>query len=192
MLLGFKKVFSFKFLFLLIFNLSCLNMHEVKSAEEIKVIYSIFSRTIEVDELKQFARTSKASKGLRRILNVTNSSDEEITYVLNRNFDIPLSIASKLMYSEIGNVILTRLSKIIHTPNARNDETGVLALRASVIKGIMNGKGKINLINFFEGYPTKTVILNVNALSKVINKVESISELLEFFTDSPLEKIKES
>jgi len=48
----------------------------------------------------------------------------------------------------------------------------------------------INVINFFEGYPTKTVILDVNALSKVMNKVESISELLDFFTNSPLEKIK--
>ena len=36
----------------------------------------------------------------------------------------------------------------------------------------------------------KTVILDVNALSKVMNKVESISELLTFFTNSPLEKIK--
>jgi len=52
------------------------------------------------------------------------------------------------------------------------------------------GNGKINLINFFEGYPTKTVILDVSALSKVMNKVESISELLTFFTNSPLEKIK--
>ena len=64
------------------------------------------------------------------------------------------------------------------------------ALRSSVIQGIDIGNGKINLINFFEGYPTKTVILNVNALSKVMNKVESISELLDFFTNSPLEKIK--
>ena len=66
----------------------------------------------------------------------------------------------------------------------------MLALRASIIKGIYIGNGKINLIRFFEGYPTKTVILDVNALSKVMNKVESISDLLEFFTDSPLEKIR--
>jgi len=73
----------------------------------------------------------------------------------------------------------------------KNDErTGMLALRASVIQGINLGNGKINLINFFEGYPTKTVILDVSALSKVMNKVESISELLNFFTNSPLEKIK--
>ena len=52
------------------------------------------------------------------------------------------------------------------------------------------GNGKINLIKFFESYQTKTVILDVNSFSKVMNKVESISELLEFFTNSPLEKIK--
>ena len=66
----------------------------------------------------------------------------------------------------------------------------MLALRASIIQGLKLGNGNINLINFFEGYPTKTVILNVNALSKVMTKVESISELLDFFTNSPLEKIK--
>ena len=66
----------------------------------------------------------------------------------------------------------------------------MLALRSSVIQGIHLGNGNINLIKFFEGYPTKTVILNVNALSRVMNKVESISELLDFFTNSPLEKIK--
>ena len=99
-------------------------------------------------------------------------------------------IASKLVYSEIGNVFLRRLSSIIHPPRADDEITGMLALRASVIQGINIGNGKINLINFFEGYPTKTVILDVSALSKVMNKVESISELLTFFTNSPLEKIK--
>ena len=73
---------------------------------------------------------------------------------------------------------------------SRDKKTGMLALRASVIQGIYMGNGKINLIKFFEGYPTKTVILDVKALSKVMDKVESISELLDFFTNSPLEKIK--
>ena len=186
----FKKFFSFNFFVLLLINQNLFKIPEAKSAEEIKIVYSIFSRTIEVDELKKYANGIPTNKKLKRILNITNSNDDEILSILNKDFDIPISIASKLLYSEIGNVVLTRLSKIIHTPNA-NENTGVLALRASVIKGLIDGEGKINLIRFFEGYPTKTVILNVNALSKVINKVESISELLEFFTDSPLEKIKE-
>ena len=103
---------------------------------------------------------------------------------------MPITIASKLVYSEIGDVFLTRLSSIIHPTRADDENTGKLALRSSVIQGITAGNGKINLIKFFEAYPTKTIILDVNALSKVMNKVESISELLDFFTDSPLEKIK--
>ena len=178
-------------LIFLVFNGLIFNYQSVKSAEEIKIIYSIFSRTIEIKELREFSEGGEPNKTLRRILNATNSTDEEILSILNKNFDIPITIASKLMYSEIGNIILTRLAKIIHPPRATDEETGVLALRSSVIGGIILGDGKINLINFFEGYPTKTVILNVNALSKIINKVESISELLEFFTDSPLDKIKE-
>ena len=92
----------------------------------------------------------------------------------------------------IGNVFLRRLSSIIHPPRADDERTGMLALRASLIQGINKGNGKINMISFFEGYPTKTIILDVNALSKVMNKVESISELLDFFTNSPLEKIKKN
>ena len=179
------KIFFIFLSFQLFFNLS-----KVHAAEEIKVIYSIFSRTIRVDSLKTFAENGNSKKKLKRILKATGSSDEEIRSALNKTFEIPITIASKLVYSEIGNVFLTRLSSIIHPTRADDPRTGMLALRSSVIKGIDSGKGKINLIRFFEGYPTKTVILDVNALSKVMNKVESITELLEFFTNSPLEKIK--
>ena len=112
--------------------------------------------------------------------------------ILNKSFEIPITIASKLVYSEIGNVFLSRLSSILHPPKATDERTGMLALRSSIIKGIYLGDGSIDLIKFFEGYPTKTVILNVNALSKVMNKVESITDLLKFFTNQPLKKIKNS
>jgi len=166
------------------------NTSKANAAEEIKIIYSIFSRTIKVNSLKTFAEKGNSTKKLKRILKITGSPDKEIRTVLNKKFEIPITIASKLVYSEIGNIFLTRLSSIIHPPKADDGRTSMLALRASVVQGIKIGNGKINLINFFEGYPTKTVILDVSALSKVMNKVESISELLTFFTNSPLEKIK--
>ena len=179
-----------KIILLLITNTIFVYTPNAKSAEKIKIVYSIFSRTVTVDSLKTFAETGNSTKSLRRILNATGSSDNEILSVLNKNFEIPISIASKLVYSEIGNVFLNRLSSILHTPNTNDERTGMLALRSSVIKGLYTGNGTINLVSFFESYPTKTVILNVNALSKVMNKVQSISELLEFFTSKPLEKIK--
>ena len=178
-------------IFLILFiNQIFFNVPKAQSAEKIKIIYSIFSRTVTVDSLKTFAENGNSSKSLRKILNATGSSDEKIQSILNNKFEIPITIASKLVYSEIGNVFLNRLSSILHTPNTNDERTGMLALRSSVIKGLYTGNGKINLVSFFESYPTKTVILNVNALSKVMNKVQSISELLDFFTSKPLEKIK--
>ena len=186
----FSKILTFKIFFILVISPIFFNVLKVNAAEEIKITYSIFSRTIKVNSLKNFAKEGKSSRKLKKILKATGSPDTKIREVLNKDFEIPITIASKLVYSEIGNIFLTRLSSIIHPPRATDERTGMLALRASVIQGIKIGNGKINLINFFEGYPTKTVILDVSALSKVMNKVESISELLTFFTNSPLEKIK--
>ena len=186
----FGKILIRKLFFVFLISQLLFNVTKVSAAEEIKIIYSIFSRTIKVNSLKTFAEDGNSTKNLKRILKATGSTDKEIRSVLNKEFEIPITIASKLVYSEIGNVFLTRLSSIVHPPIADDQNTGMLALRSSVIQGIKIGNGKINLIKFFEGYPTKTVILDVNALSKVMNKVESISELLAFFTNSPLEKIK--
>ena len=186
----FSKFLKVKIFFILIFSQFIFNVSKANAAEEIKIIYSIFSRTIKVNSLKTFAKEGNSTRNLRRILRATKTPDEEIRSVLNKDFEVPITIASKLIYSQVGNVFLTRLSSIIHPPFANDERTGMLALRASVIQGIKIGNGKINMINFFEGYPTKTLILDVNALSKVMSKVESISELLEFFTSSPLEKIK--
>ena len=188
--MNFSKFLISKIFFILVISPLFFYAPKAYTAEEIKIIYSIFSRTIKVDSLKTFAKEGNSTKKLKRILKATGSPDKEIRSVLNKNFEVPITIASKLVYSEIGKVFLTRLSSIIHPPRADDERTGMLALRASVIKGIIIGNGKINLINFFEGYPTKTIILDVKALSKFMNKVESISELLEFFTSSPLEKIK--
>ena len=186
----FNKFLILKIFLILVSYTLFFNHPKANAAEEIKITYSIFSRTIKVNSLKTFAKEGNSTRKLKRIFKATGSSDKEIRKVLNKEFEVPITIASKLVYSEIVNVFLTRLSSIIHPPRADDQRTGMLALRSSVIQGINIGKGKINVINFFEGYPTKTVILNVSALSKVMNKVESISELLTFFTNSPLEKIK--
>ena len=186
----FSKRLIPKIFLILLTNQFLFNAQKAESAEKIKIVYSVFSRTVTIDSLRDFAENGKSSKSLRKILNATGSSDEEIQAILNKNFAIPITIASKLVYSEIGNVFLTRLSSILHTPNTNDKSTGMLALRSSVIKSLYVGNEKINLVSFFESYPTKTIILNVNALSKVMNKVQSITELLEFFTNKPLEKMK--
>ena len=98
-----KSLFPKIFLILFI-NQIFFNIPKAQSAEKIKIIYSIFSRTVTVDSLKTFAENGNSSKSLRKILNATGSSDEKIQSILNNKFEIPITIASKLVYSEIGNV----------------------------------------------------------------------------------------
>ena len=138
----FSKFLIFKLFFLLVSSQFFFNVQKAQAAEEVKIIYSIFSRTIKVNSLKNFAEEGSSTKTLKRILKATRSPDKEIRAVLNKDFEVPITIADKLVYSEIGNVFLTRLSSIIHPPRANDERTGMLALRASVIQGINLGNGK--------------------------------------------------
>jgi len=144
-----SKFLISKIFFILVISPLFFITPKAHTAEEIKITYSLFSRTIKVNSLKTFAKEGKSTRNLKRILKATGSRDKEIRTVLNKDFEVPLTVASKLVYSEIGNVFLTRLSSIIHTPRANDERTGMLALRASVIQGIKLGNGKLNLINFF-------------------------------------------
>ena len=104
-----KKLIN-KITYIFISSQLLFNVSSVSAADEIKIIYGIFSRTIKVTSLKSFAKNGDSTKQLKRILDATGSEDKEIRSVLNKNFEIPITIASKLVYSEIGNVFLTRLS----------------------------------------------------------------------------------
>ena len=95
--MNFRKFLIFKIFFILISSQLFFNVSKANAAEEIKIIYSIFSRTIKVKSLKTFAEEGTSTKKLRRILNATGAPDEEIRSVLNKDFEIPISMASKLV-----------------------------------------------------------------------------------------------
>ena len=100
----FSKILIFKIFFVLVISPLFLNIPKANTAEEIKITYSIFSRTINVNSLKTFAKEGKSTKLLKRIFRATGSPDKEIRTVLNKYFEVPITIASKLVYSEIGNI----------------------------------------------------------------------------------------
>ena len=71
----------------------CIFLNKVHSADQIKITYSIFSRTISIESLKRYSLTGKAEKKLERLLRITNASNEDILNILNKNYDIPLPIS---------------------------------------------------------------------------------------------------
>jgi len=163
----------------------------VKAAENLSLVYGIFSRTISIESLDELAKTGKANRRLKNIIKISNQSSSELARLLNEKFELELVVTSKLMYSSIGEAILLRVAKIMHPKKITDKSISIPAIRSGVIKGIDKGNGKLSLIEFMKSYPNKTIAINVPALFKVLNKVESISELITFFSNSPLQGIKE-
>ena len=69
----FSKFLIFKIFFILVNSPLFFNVPKANAAEEIKITYSIFSRTIKVSSLKTFAEGGKSTKKLKRILNATGT-----------------------------------------------------------------------------------------------------------------------
>ena len=79
-------------------------------------------------------------------------------------------------------------SKIIYPIKLPDTAISIPAIRSAVISGIVIGNGKLTLIQFLKSYPNKTIAINIPALSKIISKVESVSDLVKFFSNSPLDQ----
>ena len=162
----------------------------LKAAEKLSIEIGIFSRTIPIKDIEYLANTKKATSKLNKLIRLTKQSPEEISILLNEKFELPLVTTSKLMNSSIGEVIILRISEIIYPLKLRDSNIRMPAIRSAVTQGIVKGNGTLTIINFLKEYPNKTIAINVPALYKVINKVESISDLVKFFSNSPLEKMK--
>ena len=67
-----------------------------------------------------------------------------------------------------------------------------LSLRSAIILGLVEGKGSLSAISFFRAYPTQEMEVSIPALLNLMSKASSISELVRFFSESPLDGLKGS
>ncbi len=163
----------------------------VSGAENIFLYKGTFSRAIEVKELDKFNTTNKASKKLKNLIKITNQNERELHKILTLEIEVPLKTSSKLLNSKIGEVFLSRLSKIIYPNKITNKKLSIKAMRSGILVSSFRNKQKVNLIDFFKAYPNENVAIDLNALSKTLKKVESLKELIKFYSDLPLKKLKD-
>ena len=158
------------------------------SAEKINLYINIFSRSIRLKELEDFAYYGTSEGFLKKILKKQNQG--LIKQFLTKEYKAPIELTSRLLYSEIGSVVLKKISKIIYPDRIPKESISVLALKTATIKAIAEKNDSISILTFLKAYPSKVIAINVMELSSIINKVESMNELVKFFSDSPLEKLK--
>ena len=163
----------------------------VEAAEKLYLYKGTFNRSIKIEELQNFKMTNKASTKLRNLIKLTNQKEKELLKILTIKIEVPIRTSSRLMNSKIGIVFLKRLSKIIYPNKISNKEISTKAIRSGILLSSFHNNQEINLIDFFKAYPNKNVAIDLNALSKTLKKVKSLKELIEFYSNSPLKKLKD-
>ena len=162
-----------------------------RSAETLFLYKGTFSRSIKIEELYKFKKSKIASYKLKNLIKITNQDEKNLHKILSYEIEVPLKTSSKLMNSKIGKVFLERISKIIHPNKIFDRNIGTKAIRSGILLSSYKNNQKIDLIDFFKAYPNKNIAINLNALSKALKKAESLKELIEFYSNSPLKKLKD-
>ena len=180
--LNYKNIILLLFLFFI---------PSAKSAENLFLYKGNFSRAIKIQDLNDFTKTKKPSKKLKNLMKITNQKNKDLHKFLTYEIEVPIESSSRLMNSKIGEVFLSRLSKIIYPNKISNIKTSTKAIRSGIILSSYKNNEKINLIDFFKEYPNKNIALDLNALNKALKKVESLKDLIDFYSNSPFQKLKD-
>ena len=166
-------------------------MQPLHAATDVALVSGAFRRSIPVKELEHLAETGEAIGLLEDLLELSGQNPQEVSQMLNQNLELPLVLTSRLINTRIGEAILRRVSRIIYPIYTPEPGISVPAIRAGVINGLQ-GDGGLTAVSFLKGYPNAVMAVNLPALFGVIEKAESISGLVQFFSDSPLDGLKDA
>lgn len=160
----------------------------VSAAENLVFVSGAFRRSIAVADLDHLASTGQARGLLSDVLSLAKQKPEEVAKLLKAELALPLVLTSRLLSTRIGEAILNRVGRIIYPLKA--NRVGIPALRAGVINGLVAGDGKLSAIGFLRAYPADELEVNIPALLSLMQKASSISQLVNYFSDSPLDGLR--
>jgi hypothetical protein len=160
----------------------------LQAAEQIVFVSGAFRRSIPVADLDHLAQTGQARGLLGDVLRFSRQQPADVARLLNQSVSLPLVLTSRLLATRIGEALLERLARIVAPMNA--PRSGVPALRAAVILGLNDGNGTLTPTRFLRAYPAQELAVNIPALLGVIGKANSITELVRFFSESPLDGLR--
>ena len=166
-------------------------MQPLQAATDVALVSGAFRRSIPVKEIEHLAKTGEAIGLLGDLLELSKQEPQEVSQMLNQSLQLPLVLTSRLINTRIGEAILRRVAQIIYPIYTPEVEVSVPAIRAGVISGLQSEDG-LTAVSFLKGYPNAVMAVNLPALFGVIEKAESIAGLVQFFSDSPLDGLKEA
>ena len=162
------------------------------AAKDVALVSGAFRRSIPVKDIEHLANTGEARGLLEQLLVLSEQDPENVAKLLNQKLDLPLVLTSRLINTRIGEAIIRRVGQILYPIYTPQPEVSIPALRAGVINGLHNSGDGLTAVDFLKAYPNEVLAVNLPALFSVIDKAKSISGLVQFFSDSPLDGLKEA
>jgi len=159
-----------------------------QAAERVVLVSGAFRRSIPIVEFETLATTGKATGLLGDLLRLGRQNPRQLSKLLNEKVSLPIPLVSRLLHTRIGEAVLDRVSVIVHP--TRSPQDGVAALRSAVVLGIDDGEGSLTALGFLKAYPTREMAVNVPQLLILAQKASSISDLIRFFSESPLDGLR--
>lgn len=162
------------------------------AANDLTLVSGGYRRSIKIKDIEHFAKTGEANGFLGNIIDFSRQNPQTISKLLNQELNLPIVLVSRLVNTNIGEAIIKRISKIIYPLYAPQQNVSIPAIRAGIIQGINNENGTLTAISFLKAYPNKIIAINLPALFTVVQKAKSITNLVKFFSDSPLDGLKKT
>ena len=161
---------------------------QAQAAQQVVFVSGAFRRSIPVADLEHLAQTGEARGLLGDVMRFSNQDPASVSKLLNQQLSLPLVLTSRLLSTRIGEALLQRLATIFSP--LRAPQKGVQAIRGALITGLANGNGSLSATGFLQAYPSPELAVNIPALLGVISKASSISDLVRFFSESPLDGLR--
>ena len=158
------------------------------AAENVVFTTGAFRRSIAVADLEYLADTGRARGLMADVLMIAKQKPEEVSKLLKAELSIPLLLTSRLLSTRLGEALLARVAQIIYPLYAKR--AGIPALRAGVINALVASDGKLSAISFLKAYPVDEMEVSIPALLAVLQKAKSVSDLIQFFMESPLDGLR--
>jgi hypothetical protein len=160
----------------------------VQAAENLVFVSGAFRRSIPVSDLELLAETGVAQGLLSDVIRISEQDPAMVSDLLNQSISLPVTLVSRLLGTRIGEALLDRLAQIFHPLKAPG--VGVPALRSAIVMGLVEGDGELSAISFLRAYPTSELEVNIPNLLAVVERASSVSELVRFFSESPLDGLR--
>lgn len=133
------------------------------AAETVAVRYGLFTQSVSIADLRQYAETGKASIALQDFLRYLNRDDRTaLRSALQTSIPVNLIALDRVLNAATGERFLRQLAQA----DDRQDTAGVQALRAAFILGIKSDQ--INILDALEAYPNRRLTINLPKALQVL------------------------